>query len=72
MLKTGRHAERSVAQSKHLYRTVDKPFNEAVEMLRQAQHDGRFLILLIQEQVLLTSQCDGSFILKQPRLRCAA
>jgi len=25
--------------SKHLYRFVEKPLNEAVEMLRQAQHD---------------------------------
>jgi hypothetical protein len=27
--------------SKHLYRTVEKPLDGAVEMLRQAQHDKR-------------------------------
>ncbi len=26
---------------KHLYRLVEKPLNEAVEMLRQAQHDAK-------------------------------
>jgi hypothetical protein len=26
--------------SKHLYRFVEKPFSETVEMLRQAQHDS--------------------------------
>ena len=29
---------------KHLYRFIAKPFNGAVEMLRQAQHDGRWAV----------------------------
>jgi hypothetical protein len=33
-LKISRHAERSAAQSKHLYRLVERSTNGAIEMLR--------------------------------------
>ncbi len=32
---------------KHLYRFVEKPLNEAVEMLRQAQHDKKTFPLIL-------------------------
>ena len=35
---------------KHLYRFVERQYNEAVEMLPCVQHDDRFLIWLSQKQ----------------------
>jgi hypothetical protein len=32
--------------SKHLYRTVEKPLDGAVEMLRQAQHDKTIFLAI--------------------------